>query len=96
MSNQILTEAENLLHEAAVRLTSAGHSLAGDVRNVLAKLRGQETELQHEAVADGEQLAKDAEHAAAPVVAEAEADAAKLEGEAAAAVAKDVTPPAAS
>lgn len=96
MSNQILTEAANLLHEAAVKLSGIGHAAGDKVHALVAELRGQETALQHEAVADGEQLAHDAEHAAAPVVAEAEADAAKLEGEAATAVAKDVTPPAAS
>jgi hypothetical protein len=75
-------------------LKAEGHHLAQLAEDALAHLKGDEKQLQAEAVADGVQLAKDAEQAAAPVVAEAEHDAAKLGTEAIQAVEKDVTPPA--
>lgn len=78
MSNQILTEVENLLHEAAVKLGNIGHAASSKVHAVLAELRGDEATLQHEAETDGVQLAKDADAAMGPVVAEAEKDASSL------------------
>lgn len=96
MTAQILTEAENLLHEAAVKLGSIGHTVADDVRSILAKLRGDETALQTEAVADATQVADDAEAAMGPVLAEAEKDAAKVGEKAIADVETAVQPPAAS
>lgn len=101
MSNQIITEVENLLHEAAVKLGNIGHGFSGRVHALLAELRGDEATLRHDAEADGVQLAKDAEQAAAPVVAEAEKDASALGSAAVADVqqaATDATaqPPAAS
>lgn len=100
MTAQIVTEVEALVQEALAKAKSVGHTIADDLHHVLAKLRGEEATLQHEAEADGVQLAKDAEAAVAPVVAEAEHDAATLGSAAVADVqqaATDATqPPAAS
>lgn len=88
MTAQILTEAENLLHKVAGLLAGIGHAGEAKVHALIADLRGDEASLQQEAVADGEQVAHDAEAAAAPVVAETEHDAETVAEQAAADVAK--------
>lgn len=74
-------------HHLVTALENEKHALAGRFRAIYDHLRG-------EATTDAEQVAHDAGAAAKPVVAEVEADAAKLGGEAAADTAKAVTDPA--
>lgn len=98
MTAQIVTEVENLLQQALDKAKSIGHTIADDVHGVLAKLRGNESALQAEAVADATQVAHDASAAMGPVLAEAEKDASKVADKAVADVEAAVqpAPPAAS
>lgn len=95
MSNQVITEVENLLHEAAVKLGNIGHGFSGKVHALLAELRGDEQTLQHDAEQDGVQLVKDADAAMGPIVAEAEKDASSLGSAAVTDIEQAVTPVAA-
>jgi hypothetical protein len=95
MTAQIITEVESLLQQAFAKAKSVGHTIGDDIHNVLAKLRGDEQQLQTEAVADATQVEHDAETAMGPVLAEAEHDAAKVGSEAVADVEAAVQPPAA-
>lgn len=103
MTMQIITEAEAALHRAEALFTSIGHAGAAKVKALIAELRGDETTLQQEAVADAEQVAHDAqpvvaevEHDAGQLATEAEHDASELANEAVADAEAAAQPPAAS
>lgn len=81
-------------HALIAQLEEKGHELAEAFRAWFDKLRGHLPEVEAEVKADAEQVAHDAETAAAPVVAEAEHDAEKVAEHAVADVTATATEPA--
>lgn len=78
------------LHNLVAALEAEGHALADKARAILARLRGDESQLATDAEADVQQVETDA----APVVAEAETDAGQLKAEIGADAHDLTTPPA--